>query len=65
MRSTYDQLMHILMLGEARKEMRPIFESLGQGGNYTQEQKYCAFYAINRIGIRATADAENVKSLKE
>ena len=39
----------------ANEEMRAKFESLGQGGHYTDEQKAFAFAFIEESGIRATA----------
>jgi len=44
-----------LMHKEIYEEKRECFESLGNGGHYTETQKRCAFDLIDQYGIRATA----------
>ena len=51
-----EKLMMIKMLAEQfNEEKRYLFQALGEGGHYTQEQKDYAFELIDEYGIRATA----------
>ena len=44
-----------LMHKEIYEEKRELFESLGNGGQYTESQKRYAFELISEYGVRATA----------
>ncbi len=55
MRDTLERLMYRISAEAANEEIRAIFESLGQDGHYTDEQKDCAFYLIQEKGIRVAS----------
>jgi len=50
-----ERLKYLVLVKLANEEERTIFESLGNGSHYTDDQKDCAFYLIEKKGIRATA----------
>jgi hypothetical protein len=55
MQDPFERLLYRAYAKIANEEMRAQFESLGQGGRYTDEQKDFAFAFIDELGIRATA----------
>ena len=55
MRSAFDRIMFRLMAEQFNEEQRVEFESLGNDGHYTDNQRSYAFELIDQNGIRATA----------
>jgi hypothetical protein len=55
MMSAFDRIMFSIMAEQFNEEKRDEFESLGSGGQYTDNQRSYAFELIGQSGIRATA----------
>ncbi len=60
MRSAFDRLMIRLLAEQFNEEKRAEFESLGQAGHYTNEQRAYVFALIEESGVRATARILNI-----
>jgi hypothetical protein len=54
MSGTSNKAMFRLMVEQFNEEKRDEFESLGNGGQYTENQRSYAFELIDHSGIRAT-----------
>jgi len=54
MQNTLDRLLHRISAEQSNEKLKEVFQSLGQGNKYTDEQKALAFELIDEYGIRAT-----------